>query len=74
MTVIPVLFYLFMQISYVSFTYFLEDTTTFDKVAVLISVASLILFHFMLKNELSGGGFNFFGALDEDDEATEEDA
>lgn len=74
MTVIPVLFYLFMQIFYVSFTYFLEDSTTFDKVAILISIVSLILFHFMLKNEPSGGGFNFFGALDEDDEVAEEDA
>lgn len=61
-------FYLGMSIFYLSFNYFIEDTTSFDKIALLILIASIVLHGFLMKNERSGGSISFFGEANEDEE------
>ena len=60
-------FYLGMSIFYLSFNYFLLDTTTFDKISLLIVITSITLHAFLMKNERSGGSISFFGEAEEDD-------
>lgn len=67
-TVGPLVFYAGMLIFYLNFTYFLEDTTGFDKVVLLISLLSLLLHYFLLRSERLNGSINFFG-LDQDEES-----
>ena len=65
-------FYLGMSIFYLSFDYFLQDTTSFDKVALLILITSISLHAFLMKNERSGGSISFFGeSEDEEDDLIE---
>ena len=54
-------FYIGMSIFYLSFTYFLQDTTTFDKIALLVLLASCGLHAYLMKNERNGGSISFFG-------------
>ena len=61
------LFYLGMSILYLNFNYFLLDTTTFDKISLLIVITSIMLHAFLMKNERSGGSISFFGEAEEDD-------
>ena len=61
------LFYLGMSILYLNFNYFLLDTTTFDKIALLILIVSTTLHAFLMKNERSGGSIGFFGEDEEGD-------
>lgn len=68
LTLAPVIFYMGMSVFYLSFTYFLEDTTTFDKVALLVFVSSCILHAYLLKNERTGGSISFFGEAEDDSE------
>lgn len=61
--------YVVMNVFYLGFSYFLEDTTLFDKILLLISALSLIAISFMIRGESKGVSANFFGlAQDEDDE------
>ena len=69
-TIGPLLFYLGMLIFYLNFQYFIEDTTSFDKVALLIAFVSLIFNFYLLKSEKTNGKINFFG-LDSDEELPE---
>lgn len=69
-TFIPLLFYVGMLIFYLNFTYFVEDTTVFDKIALLVSASSLIIQYFLMRSERAHGTINFFG-LSETDEADE---
>ena len=55
---------------YLNFQYFIEDTTGFDKVALLIAFVSLIFNFYLLKSEKTNGKINFFG-LDSDEELPE---
>ena len=71
-TVGPILFYISMQVFYISYTYFVQDTTTFDKIALLISLTSLVICHFLQQSERKRGKLNFFGVMETDDEVTEE--
>ena len=67
------LFYIGMHIFYLSFTYFVEDTTLYDKISLLIIIAGSLIHFYLLKNEKRGGTINFFGEMEEDtteDEAT----
>jgi hypothetical protein len=57
----PVIFYLGMTMFYLSFTYFAEDTTAYDKVALLIFIASISIHSYLMKNEREGGTISFFG-------------
>ncbi len=66
--VLPILFYIGMSIFYISYTYFIEDTTTYDKIALLVVVAGSILHYFLMKNESRGGSINFFGAIEDEEE------
>lgn len=66
--VLPILFYIGMSIFYISYTYFIEDTTTYDKIALLVVVAGSILHFFLMKNESRGGSINFFGAIEDEEE------
>lgn len=67
--VLPILFYVGMSIFYVSYTYFIEDTTTYDKIALLVIIAGSILHYFLMRNESNGGSINFFGAIEDEEEA-----
>jgi hypothetical protein len=60
-------FYLGMSIFYLSFDYFLQDTTSFDKVALLILISSISLHAFLMKNERSGGSISFFGESEDEE-------
>lgn len=63
------IFYLGMTIFYISYTYFIEDTTMYDKIALLIVIVSTLMHAYFMKNERSGGSINFFGEP-EDEEAS----
>jgi hypothetical protein len=69
-TLVPLLFYVGMLIFYLNFTYFIEDTTAFDKVALLVAFSSLLIHYFLMRSERKQGSINFFG-LSETDEADE---
>lgn len=69
-TIVPLVFFLGLQIFYLNFTYFIEDTTTFDKIALLIAFVSLFLHYFLLRNERVNGTINFFG-IDRDEVTSE---
>jgi hypothetical protein len=67
------IFYIGMHIFYLSFAYFVEDTTLYDKISLLIIVTGSLIHLYLLKNEKAGGSINFFGEIEEDtteDEAT----
>lgn len=61
-------FYLGMNVFYLSFTYFMEDTTAYDKIALLVLVASIIFHTYLMKNERLGGSISFFGEANEAEE------
>lgn len=56
-----VLFYLGMNIFYISFQFFKEDTTTFDKITLLIMITSCVIHSLLMSNERRGGSISFFG-------------
>lgn len=64
-----VIAYIGMSIFYVGYSYFIEDTTTYDKIALLVIVAGSILHYFLMRNESNGGSINFFGAIEDEEEA-----
>lgn len=64
-----ILAYVGMSIFYVGYSYFIEDTTSYDKIALLIIVAGSILHYFLMRNESNGGSINFFGAIEDEEEA-----
>lgn len=66
-TLSPLLFFLGMSIFYLSFTYFIEDTTAYDKIAILIMLISNIVHSYLLNNRSSEGKSGFFGEPIEDD-------
>ncbi len=68
-TVIPIVFSVGMSIFYISYSYFIEDTTTYDKIALLVIIAGSILHYFLMRNESNGGSINFFGAIEDEEEA-----
>ena len=55
------IFSLGMQIFYMNFQYFSEDTSTFDKILVLIVAVSCIIHAILMRNEKNGGSISFFG-------------
>jgi len=67
--VFPALFYIGMTIFYISYSYFIQDTTTYDKIALLIIIAGSVLHYFLMRNESNGGSINFFGAIEDEEEA-----
>lgn len=64
MAIFPIVFYIGMHVFYINYRYFIEDTTTFDKVALLIALASLTLSHFLMRYERIHGKLSFFGETD----------
>lgn len=60
-------FYIGMMLFYIGFTYFLEDTTTYDKIALLVLLLSAVLHYYLLGNTEQDGSLRFFN-LDEEDE------
>ncbi len=63
-----VIFYVGMNIFYLSFQFFREDTTSYDKIALLVMLASCIIHATLMSNERRGGSISFFGeAEDEED-------
>ena len=59
--ILSTLFYIGMSIFYLGFNYFIEDTTTYDKIALLVLIMSSIIQYFQLKSEKQNGRINFFG-------------
>ena len=55
------LFYLGMNVFYMSYKYYKEDTTGFDKLGLLIILASCTLHAVLMRNERLGGSIGFFG-------------
>ena len=62
-----VLFYVGLNVFYLSFQFFREDTTNFDKIALLVMLLSTTIHSFLMKNERRGGSISFFGDVDEED-------
>lgn len=60
--------YIGMSIFYIGFTYFIEDTTTYDKIALLVIIAGSVVHYFLMRNESNGGSINFFGAIEDEEE------
>jgi hypothetical protein len=54
------LFYTGMLVFYLSYSYFKEDITLFDKIGLLAILLSSTMYYFLLKKENSGGSINFF--------------
>ncbi|XOV68380.1 MAG: hypothetical protein ACFHU9_04230 [Fluviicola sp.] len=65
---IPLLAYIGLNSLYLGLDYFVQDVTLFDKILLLISLVSLSISAFMMRNGGSeNAGSNFFGiATDED--------
>jgi hypothetical protein len=61
-----VIFYVGLNIFYLSFQFFREDTTSFDKISLLIIVLSTVIHSFLMNNERRGGSISFFGEADEE--------
>ena len=61
------LLYALMLIFYLNFDYFLEDTTTFDKIILLAMNANALMYFFLLRKEKKGGSLSFFGEDEEDE-------
>lgn len=55
-----VVFYTGMLMFYMSYGYFREDVTMFDKIGILAILLSSTMYYFLLKKENSGGSINFF--------------
>lgn len=56
-----VLFYIGLNIFYLSFQFFREDTTSFDKISLLIIILSTVIHSVLMNNERRGGSISFFG-------------
>ena len=56
-----------MLIFYLNFDYFMEDTTTFDKIILLAMNANALMYFFLLRKEKQGGSLSFFGEDEEDE-------
>lgn len=69
LTLVPLAIYLAVNIFYLSFTYFMQDTTMFDKIALLVIALSLILHSYLMGNERKGGSISFFGENQEEDDS-----
>lgn len=61
------LFYFGMHIFYLSFQYFREDTTSTDKILLLIVITSTLLHTLLMRNERNGGSISFFGEVEDDE-------
>lgn len=66
-TILPLLTYIGLNSLYLSFTYFLEDITLFDKILLLISLLSLTISAFLIRGESDGNSMNFFGVAPDED-------
>lgn len=61
------IFYVGMHVFYLNFQYFKEDTTSMDKVLLLIVITSTLLHTLLMRNERRGGSINFFGEVEDDE-------
>lgn len=60
----PVVVYLLLTIFYLGWTYFIHDTTTFDKVALAIMLISGGVYYYMIKDREYDEELNFFDLED----------
>lgn len=64
----PVILFVMMNIFYLSWRYFMEDTTAFDKIALIVFFLSLTVYSYLLKEQKEDDGeINFFGVAEEDE-------
>ena len=66
---VPILFYIGLLFIYVSPSYFFEDTTTFDKLALIIMLTSASIYYYLIKNKEKDEEINFFGIETDEDGA-----
>lgn len=59
---VPFLFYFGMMVFYISFTYFLEDTTGFDKVVLLILLLNTVSYQLFAQTDEEEEELTFFDA------------
>lgn len=64
--IVPILLYIGMLFAYISPSYFMQDTTTFDKIALITMLASGTIYYFLIKDKEKDEEINFFG-VEEDD-------
>jgi len=57
----PVAFYIGMSVFYIGFRYFMEDTTTYDKIALLIIISTLLHSYLIKNGRGEDGHASFFG-------------
>jgi len=57
--------YLTLSLFYMSFSYYREDVTLFDKIVFTGMNVNSLIYYFLLKKEISGGNLSFFGEGDE---------
>jgi len=70
-SLIPLLVYIGLNSLYLGFDYFIEDITLFDKILLLISLVSISISAYMMRNGGSENtGSNFFG-VPKDEDASE---
>ncbi|MEY3236905.1 MAG: hypothetical protein RI883_1006 [Bacteroidota bacterium] len=60
------LLYALMLIFYLNFDYFMDDTTTFDKIILLAMNANALMYFVLLRKEKQGGSLSFFGEDEEE--------
>ena len=65
----PIIAYIGMSVFYVGYRYFVEDLTMYDKIALLVIIAGSILHFFLMRNESNGSKLNFFGVIEDEEEA-----
>lgn len=61
------LFYIGLHLFYLNFQFFKEDTTSFDKICLLILIFSTIIHSVLMRNERRGGSISFFGDGESED-------
>lgn len=66
-TMIPLLAYIALNSLYLSFSYFIDDITLFDKILLLVSLLSLLISWFMMRSGSEDAGSSFFGVTAEED-------
>lgn len=60
----PIVIYLLLTIFYLGWDYFMQDTTTFDKIALFTMMISIIVYYFMMKDKAYEDDLNFFDIED----------
>jgi hypothetical protein len=61
----PIVLYIMVMLIYISPTYFMQDTTSYDKVALLIMLISGFAYYYLMKDRKEDEEINFFSVYDD---------